>query len=112
MKRHAIHPPQTHIAGDDEATEGEARVTPLPPPPEWLRQFADGNYTALARQPAVDVEAQFWNGSPRYSTMVSRPCSAQPLARRSVAVRRAILATCLWLFFAALGVEAIRCLMG
>ena len=111
MKRHAIHPPQTHIAGDAEATEGEARVTPLPPPPEWLRQFADGNYTALARQP-VDVEAQFWNASPRYSTMVSRPSSAQPRTPRSAVVRRAILATCLWLFFAALGVEAIRCLMG
>jgi hypothetical protein len=112
MKRHPILPPQTSIAGDDEATAGEARVTPLAPPPEWLRQFADGNYSALARQPAIDVEAQFWNASPRYSTVVSRPSSAQPLAQRSLAVRRAILATCLWLFFAALGVGAIRCLMG
>ena len=107
MKRHPILPPQTYSEGDDEAIEAGARVTPLAPPPEWLRQFADGNYAALRSEPLGDhVEAQFWNGSPRYSMMVSRSVPAQ---RGS---GRAILAACLWMIFALLGIEAIRGLMG
>jgi hypothetical protein len=114
MKRHPILPPQTYIAGDEAALEAAGqRITPLAPPPEWLRQFASGNLSALMpSEPHNAVEHQFWNSSPRDSAEL-RLSFSESLAQAGAPSRRwasrAALAACV--IIALLGIEAIRVLI-
>ncbi|HTA93561.1 MAG TPA: hypothetical protein VK745_28480 [Polyangiaceae bacterium] len=58
--------------------EGDGRVTPVMPIPDWLRELDEQATGPARREPPEDTEDRFWNEAPRYS-VVNFP-SLMPLA--------------------------------
>lgn len=65
-------------AEGDETEEAKSQVTPMMPPPNWLRELDDSAPT-LKPPKAITEEDLFWSTPSRYSLLVSL---APPLVLR------------------------------
>ena len=94
--------------------DGSARITPVMPLPDWLREIDERNSTPLCDPEAAieDTEHGFWNAPPRYSvtsvtglSLIPAPVVPAP-PRLRVWSARALFSAILCLVVMLLGVEA------
>jgi hypothetical protein len=100
--------------------DGSARITPVMPIPEWLREIDERNPSPLGDPEAAieDTEHGFWNAPPRYSvtsvtglSLIPAPVVPAP-PRLRVWSARALFSAILCVVVMLLGVEASSLMHG